>query len=322
MAYITFSDSDEIEHLHNPHLFGRNNPAADSSLNNELISRNHASIEWLDGEWLIQDFSRNGTWVNGKQLRQHTPKKLNLDDTVQLGNDDSSGVSFKVCQLEKPQDLIYRPYPTLQIIPIDKNNLIPNATSPDFGLFYCQDKNGWFTQEFNAESKPIKELETGPHYHGNEILCAGNRWKLFLLNHDKSTPAKKTNTMPHINDVEFQVAFNRTEDNIRLALITKDTELKLEQQSYNKLVAQLINLQQQSSDGWVTFQDLSKAANKNQTSINLQLFLLKRDISSHLKNHKGVSKLINLKQNSLRLGINNYSIYRNGKLDQTSDFHL
>ena len=322
MAYITFSNSDKIEHLHNPHLFGRNNAAADSSLNNELISRNHASIEWQDGEWLIQDFSRNGTWVNGRQLQQHTPQKLDLNDTVKLGNDDGSGVSFKVNQLEKPQNLIYRPYPTLQIIPINSSNLIPNASSPDFGLYYCLDRNGWFSQEFNAENKSIKELETGPHSHGSEILCAGNRWNLFLLNNDKSTPAKKTDAMPHINDVEFQVAFNRAEDNIRLTLITKDAELNLEQQSYNTLIAQLINLQQQSPDGWVSFEDLSKATKKNQANINLQLFLLKRDVSSQLKNYKGLLKLINLKQNSLRLGINNYSIYRNGKLDQTSDFHL
>jgi len=53
MAYIKFTSSDKIEFLHTEHVFGRKNPAANTSLNCDLVSRNHAAIEWNGSTWTI-----------------------------------------------------------------------------------------------------------------------------------------------------------------------------------------------------------------------------------------------------------------------------
>lgn len=322
MAYIKFIECDRIEHLHTPHLFGRNNPAANSSFKCDLVSRNHASVEWDNQKWTLQDFSRNGTWVNNQLIEQHTPLTLHEGDLIQLGNNDSTGISFEICQLDKPQSLIYRPYPDLKIVPIKESNLIPNSSSPDFGLYFCQDRQGWFSNQFHSEHTSIIDYEKGPHQHGDEIHYAGNRWSLFLLNADNASTPINVNAQTNIDDVEFRVVFNRTEDDVRITLLSKEFEIDLPKQRYHPMLAALISLQQKSDDGWVKLYDLSKETSKTQANINLQLFLLRHEISMQLKRCKGMSKLIERKSDSLRLGISNYSIYRNGKLDQSSDYHI
>lgn len=322
MAYIKFITSDEIEHLHTPNVFGRKNIAANTSVDSHLVSRNHASIEWQNEHWCIQDFSRNGTWVNGVQLESHMPKKLEINDLIKLGSNDDNGITFTICNLDAPRDIIFRPHPSLQTVSIIESNLIPTPSSPDFGLYYCHDRKNWFSQPFNIENNSIDNHEKGPHQHGDEIQCAGNRWTLFLLNQDSaSTPVRKKSKI-NISSIEFRILFNRTEDNIQITLISRDDEKELDQQRYNPILAHLINLQQKSDDGWVKFHDLSNACGKNFANINLQLFLLRHHLTSILPQCKGLSTIIERKGETLRLGIKNYSIYRNGKLDQSSDFHF
>jgi len=319
MAYIKFIGSDSIEHLHNPHLFGRNNPSANSSLNSNLVSRNHASIEWGNETWLIQDLSRNGTWVNNTQIEQHAQVELHIGDIVKLGNDDDSCIAFEVCDLAPPCDELYRPHPSLQTINIQESNLIPSATSPDFGFYYCQDRQNWFSQSF-INNQALKEFEQGPHSHGDEIRHAGNRWHLFVLNGDTASSQPSVKSKLHINDIEFRIMYNNTEDDIRVSLISPKLDIELGERRYNQLMSQLIQLQQKSNDGWVTFHSLMQKSKKDQNQINFLLFLLRHDISLALPRCKGISNIIQRKDDSLRIGVENYAIYRGGKLDQSSDY--
>lgn len=322
MAYIQFTTSDKVEFLHTAHVFGRKNSAANTSLNCHLVSRNHASIEWDGSKWNIQDFSRNGTWLNGKQLNSHTETPLSTGDIVMLGSSDSNGVHFKVCNTDKPQSLVYRPHPSLQIVPIEESNLIPDPMSPDYGLYYCYDRNNWYSEKFNSDSLSIGDIESGPHHYDKEILCAGNRWTLFLLDQDPASPVIAQKERSSIKEFEFQIFFNRGNDDIRINLLSRKKEIKLESKPYSSLIAQLITLQQESEDGWVSFQALQKKTGKSQANINLQLFMLKHHLHLSLDRCKGISRIIERNNTSLRIAISNFSIYRNGKLDQSSDYHL
>ena len=116
MAYIEYLTSNTIEFLHTKHLFGRKNPVANKSVTCHSVSRNHASIEWDGKQWLIQDLSRNGTWVNNKRLKPNLLKELQVGDKVTLGSNNKEGVNFKVCNTDAPKSLIYRPFPSLQAI--------------------------------------------------------------------------------------------------------------------------------------------------------------------------------------------------------------
>lgn len=55
----------------------------DISLDNRLVSRNHAEIYWQDGDFFIRDLSsKNGTHVNGQPLTHE--KRLQDGDEVQV----------------------------------------------------------------------------------------------------------------------------------------------------------------------------------------------------------------------------------------------
>ena len=318
MAYIEFNKSKEVCFLHSKHIFGRKNKVANTSFNVDLISRNHASIEWDSSKWLIQDFSRNGTWINDIEIASNTLVELNVGDVVCFGSDEINDASFTVKDLSKPQSLIYRPHPSLQFVPIEDSNLIPDKASADFGLYYCYTREGWYSQTFNTDNDSTDNYENGPHGYDDEIMYAGNRWKLFLLDQDPASSPEPRKPITFIDDIEFQIRFNKTQDDVRVNLITQDDEFELEPQSYTKLLANLISLQQHSEDSWVPYKDLAKSMDNGQASINLKLFMFRHHLASSLNSCKGVTKVIERNSESLRLGISNYSIYRDGKLDQSS----
>ena len=64
-------------------VLGRD-PKSTIFLNDMTVSRNHASILFEQGEWIIRDNgSFNGVWVNNKNINT---KVLQSGDIIQLGN--------------------------------------------------------------------------------------------------------------------------------------------------------------------------------------------------------------------------------------------
>ena len=64
-------------------VLGRD-PKSTIFLNDMTVSRNHASILFEKGEWIIRDNgSFNGVWVNNKNI---STKVLQSGDLIQLGN--------------------------------------------------------------------------------------------------------------------------------------------------------------------------------------------------------------------------------------------
>lgn len=56
-------------------------------LDDTFVSTNHASLALRDDGWWIEDLgSRNGTYVNGKQLPRGQPVPLRYGNEIQIGN--------------------------------------------------------------------------------------------------------------------------------------------------------------------------------------------------------------------------------------------
>ncbi|MBW4551178.1 MAG: FHA domain-containing protein [Aphanocapsa sp. GSE-SYN-MK-11-07L] len=59
-------------------------PSNDTVMDHPVVSRFHAKIELLLGNWIIVDLdSSNGTYVNGKAIKE--PRRLRPDDTIRIG---------------------------------------------------------------------------------------------------------------------------------------------------------------------------------------------------------------------------------------------
>ena len=69
------------------------------SIQHETLSRRHMSVRLHNGVCFVEDHgSSNGTFVNGKRLKPHTPTPVAPEDSIQLGQ---SGVKLSVAPEEK-----------------------------------------------------------------------------------------------------------------------------------------------------------------------------------------------------------------------------
>ena len=50
-----------------------------------FISGRHCQIKFHDGDYILTDFSTNGTFVNGSQTRVQSPCRLKTGDRIQIG---------------------------------------------------------------------------------------------------------------------------------------------------------------------------------------------------------------------------------------------
>jgi pSer/pThr/pTyr-binding forkhead associated (FHA) protein/S1-C subfamily serine protease len=99
MAYIRIYDeiaSEELEFESDEVLFGRD-PASEYVPNGEarkVVSANHARAFFSEHAWFIEDLgSRNGTFLDGAQLKPREPAKLSKGSKLRLG---TTGPSFRI----------------------------------------------------------------------------------------------------------------------------------------------------------------------------------------------------------------------------------
>ena len=66
-------------------VIGRESDCCHLAIPSWSVSRRHAQLRLQDGQWWIEDLrSRNGTWVNGQQVRSRTP--LSHNDEIRVPN--------------------------------------------------------------------------------------------------------------------------------------------------------------------------------------------------------------------------------------------
>lgn len=77
----------DIELIEFPFFFGKLKTQVNSSIQNPAVSRFHAKIEYLGGEYYLVDLnSTNGTYLNGEKLRSHERKRLESGDRVRFAD--------------------------------------------------------------------------------------------------------------------------------------------------------------------------------------------------------------------------------------------
>ena len=90
---IEGSNAGEVFPLHGESLILGRHPECDIVLDSGAVSRQHARIVRLGDAFFIEDLdSRNGTYVNGQQIRERRPlndqDRITLCDIVMLFHDD------------------------------------------------------------------------------------------------------------------------------------------------------------------------------------------------------------------------------------------
>ena len=332
MAVIEFLDLERVEYLREYHTMGRRTEAVDSNLDYPFISKLHAVLEWRNPNWMIRDVSHNGIWVNGHRIEPQTNSALKLDDLVELAG--SEGVRFKISNIDKPQDMVYQIDNISNQEFLIETLLLPNEQSPEIGLFKCPERLQWFSEEIKSRSYQNKEEhntlphEQGPYYHGDTIDFDGKKW-CFFLTHIEAVTTEFRSEQEKISGVNFRFDISQDEETTTLTLNYEHNEFDLGERSHHYLLVHLLrhklsqinateNITKVTADnlGWIDCQLIEKELGIDESHLNIQIFRARKQISSELAGYSGVSKLIQRRRGSIRIGIDNFSIYKEGVLEK------
>ncbi|MFT5137311.1 MAG: hypothetical protein ACI8XV_002351 [Arenicella sp.] len=328
MAYINFLGETNIEYLRDYHRIGRRVDAVDTRLDYPFVSKLHAVIEWKEPYWLIRDLSQNGIWVNGKRIEKQVRHILSINDRVEIAG--SEGVQFEVLDLAKPVDMIYMSDQKLEHILLVDGVILPNEIAPQLGLYKCPDRDQWFSEEFQnltfheqADCDGEQSVEIGPYEHDDILKCGDVEWCFFLVNEDDATIEFQPEQL-NIIDVEFRFDISQDEENTTLTLIHGDHEFDLGERSHHYLLAYLLRQKNSQLDsyeptkvnlqalGWINCQLIQQELGIDESLLNIQIFRARKQILGELNRFEGGSKLIERRRGSVRMGIDRFSIYKEG----------
>ena len=106
MARLLNLNTGELVKLHAQHTIGSHLGCANIILNNPGASKVHASITWDGEHWLLQDCSRNGTYINGVRVTSGSEFRLNKGEKVNFANLESD--TWQLLDEKPPQSDISR----------------------------------------------------------------------------------------------------------------------------------------------------------------------------------------------------------------------
>jgi len=69
------------------HVFGRHQSKADTIIDSPQVSQIHAAIRWDGCAWLLHDYSRNGTYINGKPIAAHGCHVLATGNAIRFSSE-------------------------------------------------------------------------------------------------------------------------------------------------------------------------------------------------------------------------------------------
>lgn len=118
--------------------------------NNGLNSKKHFKISWQDGNWLLSDFSTNGTYINGKRV--HEKAVLNFGDKIECFG---FFMIFLRDLLVIPTNLLYMPIGE-KLTKVDRESLKWITHLPMFSADKIKDQGS-----FHRPPRSIAKYEDG-----------------------------------------------------------------------------------------------------------------------------------------------------------------
>ena len=322
MAYLQFLNFDQnsVHYVREYHTFGRRAESVDTFIEHSSVSKLHTFIEWKNSQWYINDVSKNGVWLNEKKITPYTPTTLSNGDVVEIAGLAES--AFKVCDLVEPRNMIYRADRHNIVIHLENNTLIPSEAAPEFALYKCPDRMQWFSEDIvqnnDASLDDHSQYEHGPLKHGDSIRYGANEWILFLVSETDAT-TEFWAQQRSLDDVEFRCDLSQDEESTELTLIDGKNEIELGQRSHHYLLAHLLRFkhtqQANTNDqtaGWMDCKLLTKELGIDEAHMNIQIFRARKQVADALPMLHGHSSLIERRRGSVRVGLSNYSVYKEG----------
>ena len=247
MAILKCISSNKEIVLHTQNRIGRNKRISKIHINENDISQSHALIEWKNGDWYLQDFSKNGTLISMKYLH-HRLVKLKENDIIQFGMDEST--KYQVTNLNPPVSylvLLSNPEVIMELGNFEK--IIDSQNEET--LFYYSNNMRW-----KAET-----ISTTIEFEHEKIYQFNNNDWLFIENEPLNATLDTRNL---VDQSEFIFKVSEDEESVNLSIMIDGLKLNLGERRHHYLL--LILARKRFSDskedllmnnnGWVNVETL------------------------------------------------------------------
>lgn len=275
MAIIKGTQSNKSIVLQIQNRFGRSKKISTIHLAEKDISQSHAIIEWKNGSWFLQDYSRNGTLVSEKYIH-HSSKKLKEGDIIQFGRSEST--KFKITDISPPASYLMSLTNPEVIIELRNYHKIYKGKDNDTLIYY--------SSEMYWKAETISN--TIRFEHGKSYQILNQNW-VFIENQPLDSTIDTRNI---IDDAQFLFTVSEDEEHIGLKISINDMVLDLGERAHHLLL--LILAREKLSDaknpsltnnfGWMDMDNLvdriSKELNKevDQYYLNLLIHRFKKQL--------------------------------------------
>ena len=275
MALIENMETHEMTFLHSYHLFGRNSQNCNTVINNQDVSRAHATLHWTANGWNIQDHSRNGTLINGEVIHRNSAK-IGHGTILQFGSTHS--VLWKIIDIKPPNNYLQSTTHKNKILVLEHCHALPNDENPKIVLYKAENRR-WFA-EMGHEKIPL--------HNGMRLNIDNEEWQFV-----ENEVLFETMDYGHIYyNAYFKFCVSSDEEDIRLKLIADNQEYDLGRRAYNYLLLALTRKRLRDIDlgfgkddqGWLSMKKLEKDVSRelghdvDAYYLNLQIYRLRKHL--------------------------------------------
>jgi hypothetical protein len=308
-----------LSYLNSYHCVGRSTTNVDTLISAPEISRMHAVIEWVQEQWYIRDISNNGTWINSQKLTKDQPHKLNINDHVFFGQNETHG--FLVQDLNQPQNMLLPVGKSAELksqspIILSDYNILPSEQQPEIALFYVQSKDQWY-KEFLDDAQG----SAYPVANQGSLNFNQQNWQLKLNSFSEHT-VKLAKPKLLANQIKYRFNLSQDEETTELTVITDDEKLCFSSKAHHYLTLSLArhrnedakNGIEECNQGWRLPEMLIKELGYDLTLFNTHVCRAKQQFRKKLKGACDGDELIERKGKKIRFSGSCYRIYQGNEL--------
>jgi len=308
MGIIKNIKTEESIFLKSHHMFGRNREKADTELKNKDVSQIHASVRWNGREWLLTDFSRNGTWMDGNRLIPGEKNQLTEENIIRFSSLGES--EWRLVDDRPPSNVIVPLKGNGRAIMLDRFHVLPSEAEPDISVYISQ------TGEWVCEN----EKEVYPLKNGDIINHDQGLWQFFC-----DDPVDVTLSQKIARDIRFCFQVSSDEEHVFLTIQVDKQTFDLGERAHHYMLLTLArqrledaeNGVDQETQGWIETNRLAGMLGIDPSHLNIQIYRCRKQIDDALAELQNPPQVIERRSGGLRFGYPTFQIMRGSTVEGT-----
>lgn len=274
MAKMINKNTEEQVTLLIQHIFGRHPSTSHTVLKALDVSRMHATVFWDGEEWLLQDSSSNGTFLNGQLVQKGIKHRLHKGDEVQFAS--QSADTWVMDSTSAPKSLLVPVTKGLKTIELSDLAVLPNEDNPEVTLYLSP--NGHWVCESPLGISVLKS--------GDLVGTSDQTWRFIEARASDETQKLESTDMPVSLQVSVYFDVSQNEEHVSLRFKMAGHEYNLGQRNHHYMLLLLARKRIQDKEkglteaeqGWVDKETLSRMLGQNENHINIQVYRFRKQL--------------------------------------------